>query len=100
MKANKKLPLSCPSCSSALHVKSLYCISCETSVEGLYELPILAQLTPEEQTLILQFFKASGSIKELASQMNLSYPTMRNTLDDLIEKVIAIEQSKIENHEK
>lgn len=96
MKINKNLPLNCPSCSSVLHVKSLHCISCETNVEGLFELPILAQLNQEEQTLILQFFKASGSIKELASQMNLSYPTMRNTLDDLIEKVTCIEQSKVE----
>lgn len=96
MKINKNLPLNCPSCLSVLHVKSLHCISCSTNVEGLFELPILAQLNQEEQTLILQFFKASGSIKELASQMNVSYPTMRNTLDDLIEKVTRIEQSKIE----
>ncbi|RZJ74088.1 MAG: DUF2089 family protein, partial [Flavobacterium sp.] len=29
----------------------------------------------------------SGSLKEMASQMGISYPTVRNKLDDLIAKI-------------
>jgi hypothetical protein len=92
MENRKKLPLICPSCSSLLQVKKMHCNVCETAVEGNYNLPILAQLTNEEQTFILSFLKSSGSIKEMASQFGLSYPTMRNLLDDLIQKVITLEQ--------
>lgn len=87
----KKLPLICPSCEAPLSVQRLVCHSCETHVEGLYQLPLLAQLSNEEQLFVLQFLKSSGSIKEMASQMGFSYPTMRNKLDDLIHKVEKLE---------
>jgi hypothetical protein len=47
----------------------------------------LLQLTEEEQNFILQFFLSSGSLKEMANQMGNSYPTVRNKLDDMIEKI-------------
>jgi len=50
-------------------------------------LPIFLQLNQEEQAFILQFFLSSGSLKDMAKQLDVSYPTMRNKVDDLIEKV-------------
>jgi hypothetical protein len=82
-----KLPIICPSCESALQVSQMKCIHCETTVNGNYELPLYLQLTREEQEFILSFFLSSGSIKEMAKQAGLSYPTMRNKLDDLIGKI-------------
>ncbi len=81
------LPTLCPSCQSQLKVKNLKCEHCETEVSGLYSLPVLAQLTPDEQDFILQFVKCSGSLKEMAKHLNLSYPTVRNLLDEIIEKL-------------
>ena len=82
-----KLPVQCPSCENALSVSQLKCSSCETEVNGLYELPIFLKLSRDEQDFILNFFISSGSIKEMAKQAELSYPTMRNKLDDLIDKI-------------
>lgn len=82
-----KLPNTCPSCEASLQVTVLSCTHCSTEVKGQYALPILAQLNPEEQTFILQFFLTSGSIKEMATKEHMSYPTMRNKLDDLIHKI-------------
>ncbi len=85
----KNLPTICPSCQSALHVKRLECHHCGTAVEGIYnfyQLPVLAQLTTEDQEFILNLLKASGSLKELAAQYGISYPTVRNRLDSLIER--------------
>jgi len=82
-----KLPVSCPSCASALHVSQLSCPSCSTQVLGTFTLPLLVQLPEEDQAFILQFFLSSGSLKEMASRLGISYPTVRNRLDDLIEKV-------------
>ena len=89
-----RLPLLCPSCDSLLRVKSLHCTACSTNVEGLYQLPLLARLNNDEQKFIVQFLKASGSIKEMSSQMGFSYPTMRNMLDDLIRKVQELETNE------
>ena len=82
-----KLPVQCPSCESALFVAQLRCTNCSTIVSGDYTLPLLLQISEEEQNFILQFFLSSGSLKEMASQMGNSYPTVRNKLDDIIHKI-------------
>jgi hypothetical protein len=56
-------------------------------VSGLFDLPELARLSPNDQQFVLQFVKFSGSLKEMAKYMSLSYPTVRNLLDDIIEKL-------------
>lgn len=83
----KYLPTTCPSCSGKLAVKRLHCENCETEVEGLYSLPTLASLSQDDQEFILEFIKASGSLKEMASLLKVSYPTVRNRLDDVITKL-------------
>ena len=82
-----KLPIHCPSCSSSLSVSQLSCGECQTIVSGNYSLPILLQLSQEEQDFILQFFLTSGSLKEMATPIGNSYPTVRNKLDDIINKI-------------
>jgi hypothetical protein len=82
-----RLPTVCPSCDQPLQVSQLKCGSCETLISGTFDLPILARLSVEEQEFILQFFLSSGSIKEMARLAEISYPTMRNKMDDLIEKI-------------
>lgn len=83
----KNLPHICPSCSATLKVKSLLCEQCSTEVTGVFSLPLLASLTHEEQDFIVAFVKSSGSLKIMAQQLGLSYPTVRNLLDDLIQKI-------------
>ena len=91
----RKLPDICPSCSSPLQVTSLGCNVCETTVSGKFALPILARLTPDEQKFVLDFVKSSGSLKLMAQQLGLSYPTVRNLLDDIIIKLQENEKLKI-----
>jgi len=81
------LPCNCPSCHSPLKVKNLKCEVCQTDVSGLYDLPVLARLSSDDQQFVLQFVKYSGSLKEMAKYLNLSYPTVRNLLDDIIERL-------------
>lgn len=87
---SKKLPYICPSCSSVLHVKSLACSNCDTVVSGSFLLPALSRLTETEQQFIVDFVKSSGSLKVMAEKLQLSYPSVRNLLDDLIEKIASI----------
>lgn len=83
----KRLPVSCPSCGGGLAVKRLRCETCETEVEGFYPLPALAGLEQGDQEFIIEFIKASGSLKEMAVILGVSYPTVRNRLDEIIEKL-------------
>jgi hypothetical protein len=73
------------------------CEHCGTEVSGLYDLPVLARLSPDDQRFVLQFVKCSGSIKDMAKYLNLSYPTVRNLLDDMIERLKKEEGKTIGN---
>ncbi len=47
----------------------------------------LGGLSEEDLTFVKRFLLASGSLKELAKEYGISYPTVRLRLDRLIEKV-------------
>ena len=89
--SENRLPTSCPSCGHRLSVVRLGCAGCGTSVEGGYDLPVLSRLGSDDQELVLNFLKSSGSLKDLARLHSVSYPTMRNRLDALIDRVKSLE---------
>ena len=81
------LPKICPSCGEALRVQTMQCAACDTQIVGQYALSPLMALRDEDQAFVLNFVMCSGSLKEMASLMGLSYPTVRNRLDDIIERL-------------
>ena len=87
------LPTVCPGCSGLPQIVRLACPVCNTSVEGQFGLPLLARLTAAEQEFVVNFLKASGSLKEMARRYGVSYPTMRNRLDALIDRLTACERT-------
>jgi hypothetical protein len=89
--ARNILPETCPSCGQVLSVKRLACGECETAVEGDFRLPLLARLRHEEQAFVLNLLKSRGSLKDLARVYGVSYPTVRNRLDALIDRVAELE---------
>ena len=55
------------------------------------------QLEEEDLAFLKRFLLASGTIKELARQYGVSYPTVRLRLDRLIEKVKLIDAHHTES---
>jgi hypothetical protein len=91
-KMQKKLPFFCPACAAELKVQQLACTACDTSVSGSFSLPLLSRLSEEEQHFIIAFVKSSGSLKVMAEQLKLSYPSVRNLLDDIIARMNTLQQ--------
>ncbi|RHJ78250.1 DUF2089 family protein [Parabacteroides sp. AM08-6] len=88
----KRLPLRCPACEAPLKVGRMFCEQCNTEVCGSFDLPLLARLTEKEQQFVIDFIKSSGSLKDMAKNIGVSYPTVRNILDDLIGKLNKMEE--------
>lgn len=85
----------CPSCSEQnVAITKLECGSCDTKFEGAFNLPQLSKLTKGEQDFVLNFVKCSGSLKEMGKLQNVSYPTLRNNLNSLIEKINGLIEPK------
>ena len=53
----------------------------------------LDALSAEDLVFLKRFLLASGTLKELARQYGISYPTVRLRLDRLIEKVRLLDQA-------
>ena len=94
-----KLITQCPSCgNSTLEFSKIHCGDCDTTFEGKFELHALLCLSESELDFILNFVKCSGSLKEMGAHQKVSYPTLRNRLNELIEHIERLsddsEQSK------
>ncbi len=90
----------CPSCHSPnVSVVKIECESCKTKFEGQFEIPYLFKLSPDDLKFVIEFIKSSGSLKEMAQQYQISYPTMRNRLNELIERLQILEQDKSSKQE-
>ena len=94
MTIKKNFPIICPSCGGALSVRSLHCKECDTTVQGEFAVHPLLRLSADEQQFVLSFIKCSGSLKQMAADMGLSYPTVRNILDEIIEKLNTLESNE------
>ena len=89
----------CPSCGGTLQVRNLCCPQCEIAMDGNFELGVLTRLSPEQQQFVLEFVQASGSLKAMARHFKVSYPTVRNRLDELIRQIKQLQQRGEESEE-
>lgn len=91
----KQIPNACPACGGNLYVSELKCPDCETGVRGKFFLSPLGNLNDEQIAFIKTFVLSRGNIKEVESRMGISYPTVRNKLDDVIISLSKQESKKM-----
>ena len=81
-----KIITKCPSCDSMkIQVTKIECLDCDTQFAGQFEVPPLLKLPEEDLQFVFDFVKCSGSLKEMAVIQSVSYPTLRNRLNALID---------------
>ncbi|MCT4660982.1 MAG: DUF2089 domain-containing protein [Tissierellales bacterium] len=77
----------CPVCEHELKVTELHCNYCDTTIKSEFELCKFCKL-PKDQLLFAEIFiKNRGNIKEIEKELGISYPTVRNKLESLIESL-------------
>jgi hypothetical protein len=77
----------------------MYCRECDTNFEGRFVAGIFAQLKPEQLAFVENFVtrlepeqlsfvetfvRCEGKIKSMEAELGLSYPTIRNRLNEVI----------------
>lgn len=82
----KKYPVltNCPVCDHDLDVIKLKCSKCDTEIEGNFTLSKFNYLDQEKLYFIEVFVKNRGNIKAIEKELNISYPTVKKMLDDVI----------------
>ena len=90
-----KIITQCPSCcSTKLKVTKIECLDCCTQFTGQFEIPSLLKLSEEDLLFVFDFVKCSGSLKEMAAIQGVSYPTLRNKLNALIDALANIDMQR------
>jgi hypothetical protein len=77
-------PTRCPICQSELTVVRLHCSSCDTSIEGNFASGQFSNLTPEQLEFVFTFVRCEGKINRVEQELGVSYPTIRNRLNEVI----------------
>jgi len=68
-------------------VKKVYIPQDNLTIEGDFQLSQMSTLSEEDQKFIVAFIKTHGSIKQMESIFNISYPTVKNKLNELSKKI-------------
>lgn len=74
----------CPVCGENLDVTRLHCRSCDTAIEGRFSIGPFERLTPEQLNFAETFIRAEGKLNRMSELMDMSYPTLRSRLHELI----------------
>ena len=78
------VPGKCPVCDETMIITRLHCPNCDVTVEGRFALGRLARLTPEQLEFVEVFLRCDGKMKRDEGELGVSYPTVRNWLNEII----------------
>ena len=84
----------CPYCHGSMKVQKLKCLRCEISIEGEFFTSPILSLSEDEQIFVELFVRNSGSLKEMANIMQVTYPTIRSRLNAIIKKMEKVQSDK------
>jgi|SRR5699024_4457210 len=77
----------CPVCDHALHVTKLKCKQCHTTIENNFSLSKFATLSKDQLHFVEVFLVSRGNIKEVEKALDISYPTVRAKLNEVIARL-------------
>ncbi len=95
-----KIITKCPVCGEEMYIVSLRCPGCETEVKGTFYLDEFFKLSREQLNFIKLFIKNRGNLSDLGKELNLSYPTLRNRLNEIARTLgYPVEEEKVDRIE-
>ncbi len=81
------MPSLCPVCDHRLSVTRLHCRNCDTAIEGYFETGRMGRLSSEQLAFVETFVRCEGKLIRMERELNLSYPTLRARLTEVIEQM-------------
>lgn len=74
----------CPVCHDQLSITRLHCRNCDTSIEGYFNIGRMGRLSTEQLEFVETFLRCEGKLSRMEPELELSYPTLRARLTDVI----------------
>lgn len=80
----RKVLEQCPSCGGALAITGMQCTQCGTGISGRFSPCDFCRLNDEQSTFVRLFVERRGNLSEMEKALGISYPTVRNKLEEII----------------
>lgn len=80
-----KIPGICPICESNMTITKVVCNKCNTEISGNFAPCHFCALDDKSINFLEVFLRNRGNIKDVEKELGISYPTVRNNLDALLE---------------
>jgi hypothetical protein len=80
----KEVISNCPVCQHELSITRLHCNNCNIEITGDFNLSRLNYLSKDQLHFVELFLKNQGSIKSVEKEMNISYPTVKKLLNEVL----------------
>lgn len=78
-------PRTCPVCDGEMMITRLYCPECDLTMEGRFSFGGgLGNLSLEQLEFVEIFVRSEGKINRVQKELGISYPTVRNRLEEII----------------
>ncbi len=84
----------CPVDEGELIVTELKCEKCQTVIRGEFSLSDFDKLSEPQMKFAEVFLKNGGNIKAVEKELNISYPTVKKLLDDVV-KTLGLSDTSI-----
>jgi hypothetical protein len=78
-----KLFKQCPACGGVMVITECRCQACQMQMRGEFAAPRMGALTDDQLAFIAVFLRVRGNLSEAERVLGVSYPTVRNKLDEI-----------------
>lgn len=82
-----KMISKCPGCNGTLHITTLQCPDCGMELKNDFEMSVFDTLSGEEYAFLMAFLRQRGNLKNVQSELEISYPTAKKKLDELLARL-------------
>ncbi len=78
-----KLFEQCPACGGPIVITECRCANCQLQMRGEFRVGTFSSLSDDQLTFIRAFLRVRGNQSEMEKVLGVSYPTIRNKLDEI-----------------
>lgn len=82
-----KMISKCPGCNGTLLITTLQCPDCGMELKNDFEMSVFDTLSGEEYAFLMAFLRQRGNLKNVQSELEISYPTAKKKLDELLARL-------------
>jgi hypothetical protein len=90
----------CPACGGPIIVTECQCLNCKLQMRGEFQLGQFSLLSDDQLAFIRVFLSARGNLTEVERVLGVSYPTIRNKLDEINAAFSKTTEKKTESSRK